>query len=1132
MHRRTVTLLLCAGLIIMGMGALSAYAASGYARVNFNFAAPAKLKASVTGSTATLDFDKPVQQSAAAIKAALPGYVKSVALSPDKRHVTLVMMKSYRLRQFVSGNSTGIDLIGEPASAAEVAATEKKAAQTPSAKPTGKKPVTPPKTKLVAMPAKPAPLTTNSNADLLTTKHPVSTVPTAATDAEKALAPASIAQKSADDSILTTKHASPVQALEPTPQQPKDGTSTVATAAADAAKATAPKTTAEAPASTPTAPKAPVITPEEDTTEGAPSAPSPATDHKPATSVPEAEEHPAPAITSIVKPTSAGPFVIAVKATKDSTVLDFPWTERTAAVVFKRTRSIWVVFSRAKQVDLPKLRASMPKSVVNVIQFNYGGNTVLEFVTDGTLNPAMEQVKGGYGWNLTLGPNPGKPTLDTTIMPDDFSGTTRLILGAYDISPAVRFYDPNVGDELILVPSYENGRAVLNERNFPELSVLTSTQGIAIVARRHDITASQTRNGLVLAAKDGLTISTRLPMVEGTSAVVGTVSTGVMLPYDQWFIPREKFADTAASRLNAIGHASKSARPAALFELAKLYLQDGRGLEAGGVLQLIKEGYPQYYVANKLALLAAAAHVMENHIPEATLDLQAPELATTDEAWPWREVVALSTPPPGTVQQIQQSVEAANATKTVGTDSAKNLPGPVAPALPAEKPAFHFLKYNKLYIRFYPPRIRQRLAKIAADAYLADNQEEKALATFNTLLTDDLLGPVKNDAAFALAAVAEKKGETDKALDQYGALAKQPSDLYNQARARAAMLRLLYAKGKLTADEAANQLESVRMSWRGDALERQILSELASIYNDAKRYDDVLRTDRDILEGFPNDPNTLTVATDMGELFEHIFLDGLDKDMKPLDALSLFYEFREMTPLGDKGDKIIQQLANRLAAIDLLDRATQLLDNQIKYRVAGQERSEIGARLALLHILNHHPQDALDVLETTNFGNNAPELQVKRQELTAEALMKLGKNEEALGVITNDTSKTGSLLRLDILWAMQDWPNVVSHAEDILAARQSLTEPLSSQEAEVLLKLALGYTFEGDNTQLRYLRDYYSGLIPDSAYKQIFDYITNDTTPLDPADFALIAKQISHTESFLDQFKKKIAAGKLSETIK
>ena len=857
--------------------------------------------------------------------------------------------------------------------------------------------------------------------------------------------------------------------------------------------------------------------------------------------MPEAAEKPAPApapaqAASGEKPTSKGPLVVTAKTTNGVTSLNFPWTERTGAAIFKRTRDIWVVFSRAKQVDIPKLRAQMPPQIVNIIQYAYAGNTVLEFVTDGSLYPAAEQAKGGYGWDVTLSPNPTGAKIDTPISPDDLQGTTRLILGAFDIAPPLRFYDPDVGDELIIVPAFENGRAVFSERNYPDLSVLATMQGIAIVARRHDIITSQTRTGLILSRKSGLTISAILPMIGGIPARTGPTTTNVMMPYDQWFVPREKYLETLTSRLLAVSEASKSGKADALMEVVKLYLSQGYGIEAAGMLQIIKDQFPAYYVSNKLALLSAAAHIMSNHIPEATNDLAAPELAAVDEAWPWREVAALLTPAASIVQQIQQSVTIANAPaaaqNSAGNDSAKNLPGPIAPAAAREKPQFHFLKYNKLFIRFYPPRIRQRLALIASDAYLADGQEEKALAGFDTLMKDEILDPVRRDARFALASVAEKKGETDKALEMYDELAKQSGDLYNSARGRAAGARLRYAKGKLTADEAADILESVRMGWRGDALERTILSQLVIIYNDVKRYDDVLRTERNIIEDFPNDPNSFTIAADMSDLFQRIFLSGLDKDMSPLKALSLFYEFRELTPLGDSGDKVIQQLADRLAAIDLLDRATLLLDNQIKFRVAGQERSRIGARLALLHILNRHPQDALDVLETTNFGNNVLELQIQRQQLAAEALMKLQRYEEALSIITNDTTKAGSYLRLDILWAMQDWPNVVSRAEDILAARQNLTEPLSTQETEILLKLALGYTFEGDNIQLRYLRDYYSSLIPDIAYKQIFDYITNDTAALDTEDFNMLAKQISHTESFLSQFKKKIAAGKLSETIK
>jgi hypothetical protein len=253
--------------------------------------------------------------------------------------------------------------------------------------------------------------------------------------------------------------------------------------------------------------------------------------------------------------------------------------------------------------------------------------------------------------------------------------------------------------------------------------------------------------------------------------------------------------------------------------------------------------------------------------------------------------------------------------------------------------------------------------------------------------------------------------------------------------------------------------------------------------------------------------------------------------MPPLKSLSLFYEFRELTPVGEKGNLIIQKLADRLAAFDLIDRATQLLENQINFRVEGENRSRVGARLALLYLFNHQPQEAITVLGITSFGANPPELQRQRLQLSAQALSALGRHADALNIIYNDTSDAGTLLKLDILWAAQDWPNVVNIAESILAKRVDLTATLTPGETEVLLKLALGYSFQSDYTQLRYLRDYYSALVPESGYKKIFEFITNDTNPLDREDSAMLTEQISRTEGFMSLFKEKIAGGKLSEAL-
>ena len=71
----------------------------------------------MSGTSAVLNFDAPLTDSPASIKASLPDYDTAATLSPDKRRLTLTLNKPYRLRQFVTGNGVGIDLLGEAAPA-------------------------------------------------------------------------------------------------------------------------------------------------------------------------------------------------------------------------------------------------------------------------------------------------------------------------------------------------------------------------------------------------------------------------------------------------------------------------------------------------------------------------------------------------------------------------------------------------------------------------------------------------------------------------------------------------------------------------------------------------------------------------------------------------------------------------------------------------------------------------------------------------------------------------------------------------------------------------------------------------------------------------------------------------------
>lgn len=841
---------------------------------------------------------------------------------------------------------------------------------------------------------------------------------------------------------------------------------------------------------------------------------------------------PAPAPTAEVAPATASPvaaaplpnpegFVVSARKTESGLTLNFPWEQRTAAAVFERGRNIWIIFSRQGDAKLPLLRTVLPPSVVDVQQYAYPENTVIRLTTDGSLHAGISQATNGFGWNVALGPQAAPAMQDVSLKANNLTHEQELILGAYDVSSPVRFYDPHVGDWLIIIPSYEQGRGILYDRTFPEFALLKSAQGIPLVAANTSLATDVSRAGISLRQSGGLAISSIIqPISNQLQPITTGANAAVFFPYQDWFVAPAEFHNALSQRLLAIASAGKDKKPEGLLGMMALYLGQGRAAEAKGYLDMLRASYPEFYKANKLALYDAATSTLLGRMTEAAQYLTATELASVDEARLWQEVVGLYVAPKTAVEEIQQQA---------AQPAAAAAPAVMPSTAPAE---FHYLKWNNLYIRFYPPGLRQYLAKTAADNYLATGEEEKALAAYDSLIKDSILEPLGLDAEYTLAMVALKKKQYAQANEVLERLSKQHHNRAIQARARFALAMMRYQKGEANADATAEALQLIRTGWRGDALERKILDTLVNIYKDEKRYDDTLRSLKAITENFPSDPEILNISGQMTELFQQLYLDGMADEMPPLKSLSLFYEFRDLTPVGPKGDLIIQHLADRLAAFDLLDRATQLLEHQIKYRLSAADRSRVGARLALLHLLNTHPQEALDVLQSTNFGGNTPELQRQRQQLMAEALSRLGKNTEALGMLGNDTTPGSNLLRLNIVWAMKDWPNVVNAAEDMLAQRPNLTDPLTASETEILLKLALAYSFEGNNNQLRYLRDYYANLIPDSAYKKIFDFITNDTNPVDPEDVAMITKQISNTEGFLDTFKAQIKAGKLSEAVK
>mgnify|MGYP000854742560 CR=1 FL=1 len=80
---------------------------------------------------------------------------------------------------------------------------------------------------------------------------------------------------------------------------------------------------------------------------------------------------------------------------------------------------------------------------------------------------------------------------------------------------------------------------------------------------------------------------------------------------------------------------------------------------------------------------------------------------------------------------------------------------------------------------------------------------------------------------------------------------------------------------------------------------------------------DALNVMRAVADRYAMNPAARQLRADMSTLFERLFLDGEADQLEPIQALGLFYEFSDLTPVGPNGDRIVRLLAGRLVQEDL-----------------------------------------------------------------------------------------------------------------------------------------------------------------------------------------------------------------------
>lgn len=780
-------------------------------------------------------------------------------------------------------------------------------------------------------------------------------------------------------------------------------------------------------------------------------------------------------------------------AAPPSAHVELPMHEGDPLAVFTRQNMVWIVAGGSVGLSAQTMRATPEKLTSGLQHVTNADAGIFYFpIPEGRYASVSKTPSGTLQVSVENTP----PKLETSLIPalkTDVGKHRYLDLPAEKAGRIVAFRDPLTGEAMRVVPLSTLQTGVGSKLDFVEFTLLPSAQGIIIKATADDVSVTQSDDAITISAPKGIALSQEMAKQLETLASQPSAST-TLFPYKSWKLEDEKnFVTVQVREFHDIAYSAGDAANRIRLKLLGLYLSEGLFVEAHGMANDILRSSYKFYIDHHVAALRGAAYFFNYRFLEAERDFAFPGLPQTPEVQMWR----------GLIDEL----------------------------INGAPPTFDFAANYDRFIRYYPPVFIQRLSIIAADRAIARHDYDQANRIFAILNKENLDEPIRKYVDFMRAKELSETHSEEEAAKIWALQAKETDDPLIRARAGFSLINMELRQGRIEVPEAIKRLESLRSVWRGDNLEVSVLSLLGQLYIDQKQYAQALHTLREIVLYFPQLPEAITTARKMEETFIYLYNKGGANSMQPLDALALFYEFRDLVPNGKDGDLMIRNLADRLVSIDLLDRASQLLEHQIQKRLQGEERSRVGAHLALVYLMNHNPKAALDALKVTAYGDLPPDLQLSRLHLTAEALAQQHLSERAINVLANDTSPDGALLKLSVYWDTKDWSNVISTAEDILGNRTDPGAPLTPFESDVLLKLATAYVYEHDAGQIQYLRDYFTPLLKNNANRDSFLFITSESGAIDYENLSNLDKDIVAVKSFLDIFREKIKKNGLSNAI-
>jgi tetratricopeptide (TPR) repeat protein len=766
---------------------------------------------------------------------------------------------------------------------------------------------------------------------------------------------------------------------------------------------------------------------------------------------------------------------VAMKRQGDNLSLLFPFASPTPAAVFSRADTLWLVFDTGAEVVLDSIDGDASGTIksANVTRRDDVAVVRLKLERPRLVSAATE----GPAWTVTLGGEVIEPTRPVRISRNIIGSARSSITIPFDDARRLhRLTDPEAGDGLLVVTALGPARGFIKNQDFVEFRALASTHGVVVQPIADDLGAELAFDKIVITRPAGLVLS---------AAVNGAARAGDNAVYQPhvlhaqvWGLDRQADFNQRYSQLVRLAaEAPEAKRPLARADLARFYLARGMGVEAKAVLDVALADSPPTAEDSTPLVLRAIANIMIGRLDAALKDLTHPLVGNQHDAPLWRAVVYARQ---GKWSEAREGFSAAGL--AMGT-------------LPLDV---------------------QRM--MLTDIVRAAVEVGDIAGAVRQMREFEAVGiPRELEAQLSVLSgrIAEGLGRKDDALRAYQAAA----DSWDRPVAAQGKLRelvLQHSLGKLARTEATAALEALTTVWRGDETEVEALHLLARLYAEEGRHRDAFHVMRIALAAHPNSDMTRRIHDEAAETFDSLFLAGKGDAMPAVGALSLFYDFRELTPIGRRGDEMIRRLADRLVSVDLLEQAAELLQHQVDHRLQGAARAQVATRLAVIYLMNRKPDRTLATLRATRTADITSDLRNQRLLLEARALSDLGRHDVALEVVANIPGREKIRLRADILWASKRWREAAEELELLYGDRWKEFEPLTAEERRDILRAGIGFVLGEDPIGLGRLREKYAGKIGKGPDRHAFDVVT---APIEAngSEFREVARSIAAIDT-LDAF--------------